>query len=51
MDNRRLLIAACLMNVYAIVTYHRPWTEFFFPDRICDCHIIGDIWQSSGLYV
>ncbi|MCX4333686.1 MAG: hypothetical protein OSJ55_02275 [Bacteroidales bacterium] len=22
-------IAACLMNVYAIVTYHRPWTEFF----------------------
>ena len=19
----------CLMNVYAIVTYHRPWTEFF----------------------
>lgn len=22
-------LAACLINVYAIVDYHRPWTEIF----------------------
>lgn len=43
MDNRRLLY--CSLSYECICHSHLPQTldGIFFPDRICDCHIIGDI--------
>ena len=36
------LLAAVLLNVYAIVSYHRPWTELF--SQIGYVVVIAVVW-------